>query len=60
MMGEVAFLPTPYVRYRRHGANLSQMEPFGFADIARCRFALAAHLVRIAPTALTRRAARAR
>lgn len=60
MMGEVVFLPTPYVRYRRHGANLSQMEPFGFADVARRRLALAAHLARIAPTALTRRAARAR
>jgi GT2 family glycosyltransferase len=60
MLGEVVFLPTPYVRYRRHGANLSQMEPFGLTDIARRRLALAAHLARIAPTALTRRAARAR
>jgi GT2 family glycosyltransferase len=60
MMGEVVFLPTPYVRYRRHGANLSQMEPFGLTDVARRRLALAAHLARIAPTALTRRAARAR
>jgi GT2 family glycosyltransferase len=60
MMDEAVFLPTPYVRYRRHGSNLSQMEPFGLADIARRRLALAAHLARIAPTALTRRAARAR
>jgi len=60
MLGEVVFLPTPYVRYRRHGANLSQMEPFGLTDVVRRRLALAAHLARIAPTALTRRAARAR
>ncbi len=60
MMGEVVFLPTPYVRYRRHGANLSQMERFGLADVASRRIALAAHLARIAPQVLRRRAARAR
>jgi len=60
MMGEVVFLPTPYVRYRRHGGNLSQMERFGLADVAQRRLALAAHLARIAPTVLRRRAARAR
>ncbi|HEY5482722.1 MAG TPA: glycosyltransferase [Propionibacteriaceae bacterium] len=61
MLGEVVFLPTPYVRYRRHGANLSPMDdPFGLTDVARRRLALAAHLARIAPTVLRRRAARAR
>jgi GT2 family glycosyltransferase len=57
MMGEVVFLPTPYVRYRRHGGNLSQMEPFGLVDVARRRLALAAHLARITPLVLRRRAA---
>ena len=57
MMGEVVFLPTPYVRYRRHGGNLSQMERFGLADVARRRLALAAHLARITPLVLRRRAA---
>ncbi len=61
MLGDVVFLTTPYVRYRRHGTNLSQMEPFGLADVVRRRLALAAHLVRIAaPTALRRRASRGR
>jgi GT2 family glycosyltransferase len=59
MLGEVVFLPTPYVTYRRHDANVSQMEPFGFADIARRRLALAGHLARISPQVLRRRAARA-
>jgi GT2 family glycosyltransferase len=57
MMGEVVFLPTPYVRYRRHGGNLSQMEPFGLTDVVRRRLALAAHLVGITPAVLRRRAA---
>ncbi len=57
MLGEVVFLPTAYVRYRRHDTNVSQMEPFGFADIAARRFALAAHLARITPAVLRRRAA---
>lgn len=57
MLGEVVFLPVPYVKYRRHDANVSQMEPFGFADIARRRLSLAAHLVRITPDVLRRRAA---
>lgn len=60
MLGEVVFLPVPYVKYRRHDANVSQMEPFGFADIARRRLSLAAHLVRITPEVLRRRAARHR
>ena len=60
MMGEVVFLPTPYVRYRRHDANVSQMQRFGLADVARRRLALAAHLARITPTVLRRRAAPAR
>jgi glycosyltransferase involved in cell wall biosynthesis len=60
MMGEVVFLPTPYVRYRRHGANVSQMERFGLADVARRRLALAAHLARITPAVLRRRADPAR
>ena len=60
MMGEVVFLPTPFVRYRRHGGNLSQMERFGLADVARRRLALAAHLARITPQVLRRRAAPAR
>jgi len=60
MMGEVVFLPTPYVRYRRHGENLSQMEPFGPADVIRRRLAIAAHLARIAPQVLRRRAGQAR
>jgi GT2 family glycosyltransferase len=57
MLGEVVFLPTPYVRYRRHGGNLSQMERFGLADVARRRVALTAHLARITPQVLRRRAA---
>jgi GT2 family glycosyltransferase len=60
LMGEVVFLPTPYVRYRRHGGNLSQMERFGLADVAIRRLALAAHLARITPQVLKRRAAPAR
>ncbi|HSN11537.1 MAG TPA: glycosyltransferase family 2 protein, partial [Propionibacteriaceae bacterium] len=60
MLGEVVFLPTPYVKYRRHDANVSQMEPFGFADIARRRLSLAAHLVRITPQVLRQRAAERR
>ena len=60
LLGEVVFLPTPYVRYRRHDGNVSQMEPFGLADIARRRLALAAHLAKIAPQALRRRAGLAR
>ena len=62
MMGEVVFLPTPYAQVlRRHGAN---PEPdgtqFGPIDVVRRRLALAAHLARIAPRVLRRRAARAR
>ncbi|HET7723728.1 MAG TPA: glycosyltransferase family 2 protein, partial [Propionibacteriaceae bacterium] len=57
MLGEVVFLPVPYVKYRRHDANVSQMEPFGFADIARRRLSLAANLARITPEVLRRRAA---
>ncbi len=55
LMGDVVFLDTPYVRYRRHGGNVSQMHRFGLADIARRRLHLAAHLVRVAPAALRRR-----
>ena len=55
MLGRVAFLDTPYVRYRRHGANASQMHRFGLLDIVRRRGHLAAHLARIAPVALRRR-----
>ncbi len=60
MVGKVVFLTTPYVRYRRHDSNVSQMEPFAFADVARRRVALAAHLARITPAALRRRASAAR
>lgn len=52
MMGRVVFLDTPYLRYRRHGGNASQMTRFGLGDIVKRRVALAANLVRIAPTAL--------
>ena len=58
MMGEVVFLPTPYLLYRRHGNNLSQMTRFGPADIVRRRLALAAHLARITPEVLRRRVGR--
>ncbi len=60
MMGDVVFLPTPYLRYRRHGANLSQMTRFGPADIVRRRLALAAHLARITPRVLWRPARQGR
>ena len=56
LMGRVMFLPTPYLRYRRHGSNASQMTRFGLVDIARRRAHLAAHLARILPAALRRRA----
>ncbi len=52
LMGDVVFLPTPYVRYNRHGGNLSQMHRFGLFDIARRRAYLAANLVRIGPRAV--------
>ncbi|HOB05497.1 MAG TPA: glycosyltransferase [Propionibacteriaceae bacterium] len=54
LMGRVVFLDTPYVRYRRHDANLSQMHRFGFVDIATRRLHLAANLVRVAPRAWRR------
>lgn len=57
LMGDVVFLPTPYLRYRRHGGNLSQMTRFGPVDIVRRRLALAAHLARITPRVLWRPAA---
>lgn len=60
MLGKVVFLPTPYVNYRRHDSNVSQMERFGLADIARRRLALATHLARITPSVLKRRSAPAR
>ena len=60
LMGTVVFLPTPYLRYRRHGGNLSQMTRFGPVDIVRRRLALAAHLARITPRVLWRPAARVR
>ncbi len=60
MMGEVVFLPTPYLRYRRHSNNLSQMTRFGPVDIVRRRLALAAHLTRITPRVLWRPAAQGR
>ncbi len=60
MMGEVVFLDTPYLRYRRHGRNLSQMTRFGPVDIVRRRLALAAHLTRITPRVLWRPAGRGR
>ncbi len=59
MMGDVVFLPTPYLLYRRHGNNLSQMTRFGPVDIVRRRLALAAHLARITPDVLRRRAGQA-
>ncbi|MDO5287495.1 MAG: glycosyltransferase [Actinomycetia bacterium] len=55
LMGEVVFLPTPYLRYRRHRGNASQMTRFGLADIAKRRAFLAAHLARITPEVLRRR-----
>jgi GT2 family glycosyltransferase len=61
LMGEVVFLPTPYLRYRRHGGNVSQMTTqFGPVDIVRRRLALAAHLAWITPRVLWRPAARGR
>jgi GT2 family glycosyltransferase len=58
VMGGVVFLPTPYLRYRRHGGNVSQMTTqFGPVDIIRRRLALAAHLARVTPRVLWRPAA---
>ncbi len=55
LLGRVAFLDTPYVRYRRHGDNVSQMHRFGLLDIARRRAALALNLARVTPAVLARR-----
>ncbi|MGV8849518.1 MAG: glycosyltransferase [Propionibacteriaceae bacterium] len=60
LMGEVVFLPTPYLRYRRHGGNVDSMTRSGAVDIVRRRLALAAHLARITPRVLWRPAARGR
>jgi GT2 family glycosyltransferase len=55
MLGTVTFLDTPYVRYRRHGANVSPMSRFGLVDVAARRFHLAMNLLRITPAVLHRR-----
>jgi hypothetical protein len=60
MMGDVVFLETPYLRYRRHGGNVDSMTRSGAVDIVRRRLALAAHLTRITPRVLWRPAARGR
>ncbi len=52
LLGRVVFLDTPYLRYRRHGGNVSQMHRFGLVDIVKRRLALAANLARVAPRAL--------
>lgn len=60
MLGQVRFLDTPYLNYRRHGANVSQMHRFGILDIMKRRVILLAHVLRVMPGIMSRRRARKR
>ena len=49
MIGEVVFLRTPLLRYRRHGGNVSQMHRFSMMDVMKRRIFLALHMIRVQP-----------
>lgn len=49
MIGEVVFLHTPLLRYRRHGGNVSQMHRFSMLDVIKRRILLVIHMLRVQP-----------
>jgi hypothetical protein len=49
MIGEVIFIKTPFLRYRRHGGNVSQMHRFPMLDVLKRRILLAVHMLRVQP-----------
>ena len=57
MIGDVVFINTPLLNYRRHGGNVSQMHRFPMIDVVKRRIYLMKNMIRVWPGVIAARRA---